>query len=492
MADYRGLEAACCDDLNPQSDNLLEAIKANASLDAPCLIDAAAGTSLTYGQLLHEVREAARIFEAKERKLAFLVARNTVDSVLVYLALLQAGHTVCLWSEGTDTEALQASVDLYAPHFIAGVTKLPAKHYTSMNACGEISVAVRRDDTNLEINDNTAILLTTSGSTGSSKLVRLSHKNIVANALSIKRYLKLTPTERAITMLPLSYSYGLSVLNSHLVSGASIVLNQEPVVSREFWRTFKTHECTSLVGVPYIHQTLLKIAIYRKPPPSLRYVTQAGGRLDPNVSREIHGSLCAHGIPFFVMYGQTEATARISFIPPDDLPMRFESIGRAIPGGELSVVNDCGETCAPRQVGQLLYRGPNVMMGYAECPADLARGDELDGQLLTGDLGFYDEAGFFFLTGRMKRIAKILGMRVSLDEVEAFLAGWCPTAVVERNETIRCFYELSNHHHALKMQKELSERLGLQSDFLDFQAVEKLPRTLNGKLDYQKLAALHE
>jgi acyl-coenzyme A synthetase/AMP-(fatty) acid ligase len=132
------------------------------------------------------------------------------------------------------------------------------------------------------------------------------------------------------------------------------------------------------------------------------------------------------------------------------------------------------------------------MMGYAECPADLARGDELDGQLLTGDLGFYDEAGFFFLTGRMKRIAKILGMRVSLDEVEAFLAGWCPTAVVERNETIRCFYELSNHHHALEMRKELSERLGLQSDFLDFQAVEKLPRTPNGKLDYQKLAALHE
>jgi long-chain acyl-CoA synthetase len=492
MADYRGLKATCGDDSTPQSSNLLEAIKANASLEAPCLIDGATGNTVTYGQLLHEVRETARAFESKERKLAFLVAQNTVDSVLVYLALLQAGHTVCLWSAGTDTQAMQASVDLYAPHFIVGMTELRAKHYASMDALGAIPVATRSDDTKLAISHNTAILLTTSGSTGSSKLVRLSHRNIVANALSIKRYLKLTPTERAITMLPMSYSYGLSVLNSHLVSGASIVLSQEPVVSREFWQTFKTRECTSLVGVPYIHQTLLKIGIYRKPPPSLRYVTQAGGRLDPGVSREIHGSLCAHGIPFFVMYGQTEATARISFIPPDELPTRFESIGKAIPGGELSVVDECGKSCAPLQVGQLLYRGPNVMMGYAECPADLARGDELDGQLLTGDLGFYDEAGFFFLTGRMKRIAKILGMRVSLDEVEAFLAGWCPTAVVERNETIRCFYELSNHHHALEMRKELSERLGLQSDFLDFQAVEKLPRTPNGKLDYQKLAALHE
>lgn len=490
MGNSRGLEVDCRNSSNLKCRNLLEAIRAAALPDSPCLIDSTSGNYLTYMQVLQEVEKRARSFEAATHKLAFLIASNTVDTVLTYLSLLQSGHTICFWNEATDTQALQKAIELYSPHFVVGTGTLPEKDYLFVDVPGTAPIATRQNEPTVGIHSDTAILLTTSGSTGSSKLVRLSHNNIVTNAFSIKQYLGLTPADRAITMLPLSYSYGLSVLHSHLVSGASIVLNQEPVVTREFWQTFKSHSCTSLVGVPYTHQTLLKMGVYRKPPSSLRYVTQAGGRLDPVVAREIHENLSQHGIPFFVMYGQTEATARISFLPPEELPSRLGSIGRAIPGGELSVIGESGEELSAREVGQILYRGPNVMMGYAECSADLARGDELGGRLMTGDLGFYDEDGFFFLTGRLKRIAKLLGMRVSLDEVEALLAEWCPTAVIEGDDKVRCFYEHHNHLHVNEMLRVLSEKLEVPADMLEFHAIQQLPRTPNGKLDYQKLEAL--
>lgn len=473
-----------------QFKNLLEGIRANAVPQSPCLIDVATASNLTYAQVLQEAHERARYFEAPGPRLAFLVAGNSVDTVLNYLALIQAGHTICLWNDSADNQALRAAIDLYTPHFVIGAAGSPETHYTLVSMPEAPSFAMRRDQTVLEIYPDTAILLTTSGSTGSSKLVRLSHRNIIANACSIRQYLQISPTERAITMLPLSYSYGLSVLHSHLISGASIVLNQEPVVTRKFWHAFKTHGCTSLVGVPYTHQTLLKMGVYRTPPPSLRYVTQAGGRLETTVCQEIHAQLSRHGIPFFVMYGQTEATARMSFLPPEELPARLGSIGRAIPGGELSVVDDSGKALPPRQVGQIRYRGPNVMLGYAEGPTDLARGDELGGQLLTGDLGYCDDDGFLFLTGRMKRIVKLLGRRISLDEIESLLAEWCPTAVIDRGDKVRCYFEDHNRHHTETMHRVLSSKLNVPGDLLEFHSIQQLPRTPNGKLDYQQLEAL--
>lgn len=490
MGDARDLEMVTRASLFSEKGQLIETIRNNAAPGATCLVDVATSTALTYAQLLGAVDEIARTFQSDGRKLAFLVARNTLDTVVAYLALIQAGHVVCLWNATTDSEALQRSVQLYSPFFVVNSPVTLASGYKCLRLRHGIQAAVSCQDSALLIDERTALLLTTSGSTGSSKLVRLSHRNISSNACSIARYLEISPADRAITMLPLSYSYGLSVLHSHLICGASIVLNEEPVVTRDFWDAFKTHECSSLVGVPHTHQTLLKMGIYRRPPTCLRYVTQAGGRLDAAMASEIHTSLLQHRIPFFVMYGQTEATARISYLPPEYLPKRPGSIGIAIPGGTLSVVNELGEQCRALEVGQISYCGPNVMMGYADGPADLARGDDLNGQLLTGDLGFYDEAGFFFLTGRVKRIAKILGMRVNLDEVEAFLAKYFPAAVVERAGKISCFVEKADSAEINQIQNILRDKLILSGDSINIQVVEKLPRTANGKLDYPKLEVI--
>jgi len=472
----------------------LAEIEANSFPDAVCLLDGRAGAEVTYGQLAHDVKVAAKVFEADKRRLAFLYATSSVDTVIAYLALIHAGHAVYLVGDGTDETALTQAVDLYAPDIVVGAKYSLPKDYVGTSEQRIPHVAFRRTENNRALHPHLTLLLGTSGSTGSCKLVRLSYRNVISNAHAIKQYLGISSSDRAITMLPLSYSYGLSVLHSHLVAGASIVLNQDPVVTREFWQAFNQRSCTSLAGVPYTHQTLLKLGIYRRAQQSLRYVTQAGGRMDVDTTREIHTLLSQRSIPLIVMYGQTEATARISYLPPEQLPVRVGSIGRAIPGGELTIVDESGTSRGVREIGEVLYRGPNVMMGYAESPTDLSRGDELSGVLRTGDLGDCDEEGFLFLTGRMKRIAKVLGLRISLDEVEAFLAATCLTAVVESHDKIRCFCEinadLNTDIDLAQLQKTVSEKLGLATDYVDLQAIATIPRTANGKFDYPKLEAL--
>ena len=272
----------------------------------------------------------------------------------------------------------------------------------------------------LEVHPDLALLLTTSGSTGSPKLVRLTLRNLAANAESIAQYLQLTPQERPITSLPMSYSYGLSVINSHLQVGATIVFTEDGVLQREFWDAVDQHHCTSFAGVPYTYQMLLQTGLLNKKGSSLRTLTQAGGRLEERYIQQMYDLAMARGWKFMVMYGQTEATARISYVPFERLGGKVGSVGIAIPNGLLSV---------DEHTGELVYRGPNVMLGYAECRDDLAKGDELHGVLRTGDLARQDDDGYFYITGRLKRFLKLFGKRFNLDDVEKILSRRFETSV---------------------------------------------------------------
>jgi long-chain acyl-CoA synthetase len=475
---------------NPAGVGIVRSILERADPTAPCLIDGPTGIMHTYYDVLKSITHCSKSFANDRKKLAFLAAANTVDSVLAYLTLLDLGYAIYLSNQDSDPANLSDAIERYKPDILAGFDVAPLRDYEIQQSGLALPVAQRRSDTATQLHPDLAILLSTSGTTGSCKFVRLSHTNILANAHSIATYLGLTPTDRAISMLPLAYSYGLSVLHSHLVSGASIVLSQDPIVAREFWQAFNRQGCTSLVGVPYTHQTLLKLGIFRRPPKSLRYVTQAGGRLDPALALEIHTLLSVHSIPFFVMYGQTEATARIAYLAPEQLPTKVGSIGKAIPGGALSIINQGNKPAGAHTTGEVVYRGPNVMMGYAESPVDLSRGDDQGGVLRTGDLGFFDQEGFFFLTGRMKRIAKILGMRINLDEVEALLGTLCPVAAVEVNDAIHCFYRGDSGCDIEQMRSFITAKLNLPSDYIVFRPIREIPRLSNGKCDYQTLATL--
>ncbi len=269
--------------------------------------------------------------------------------------------------------------------------------------------------------------------------MRLSEQNVRANAESIAGYLGLTPDERPITSLPLHYSFGLSVLNSHLLAGAVVVLSGDSVLQRPFWDAFRAHGCTSLAGVPFTYQMLERVGFRDMDLPTLTTLQQAGGALDLHLTRVYAEHMARLGRRFFVMYGQTEATARIAYVPPERLLDKLGSAGIAIPAGRLRIDADESASRAARSTGEIIYEGPNVMLGYASDPDDLRRGDDLHGVLRTGDIGYLDEDGFLFLVGRSKRIAKVFGLRVNLDEVEVALRESGPAAVVGGSDAIWAF-----------------------------------------------------
>lgn len=289
--------------------------------------------------------------------------------------------------------------------------------------------------------------------------------------------------------LPFHYSYGLSVLNSHLRSGAALALTTDGPLSPQFWNICRQAECTSMAGVPYSYQIFHRLNLDSLNVPSLKTMTQAGGALAPELIREFHGLMARRGGRFFVMYGQTEATARMAILPHQALPARLGSAGLPIPGGSFSIETEDGSPALePNVRGELVYRGSNVMMGYATGREDLSLGDELKGELHTGDMCYLDEGGFLFVAGRMKRDAKVAGLRINLDEVEAMLKDNGPTAAVAGSNKILIYCEYGDRDFHARLRSDVARRLNLNHNALEFRRIAALPLNSNGKIKYSGLA----
>ena len=364
----------------------------------------AGGTALTYAALADLVSAAGGRL-GTGRRLVLIAAENSLDALVTYLGALHAGH-VPLLAPGDRLQHLDGLIEAYDPDVVAGRGESGWR------------VTSRRALPAHDLHPELALLLTTSGSTGSPKLVRLSHENLDSNAAAIVEALGVRETDRAITSLPMHYCYGLSVVNSHLGAGAAVVLTDLSVVDPCFWSLFDEAAATTLAAVPHSFDLLDRSGFGQRAHPSLRVVTQAGGRLTPDRVQRYAALGRERGWDLFVMYGQTEATARMAVLPPDLLEARPETVGRPVPGGSfrldpLSEV-DCG-------LGELVYSGPNVMLGYAESVLDLARGREVD-ELRTGDLARVGPDGLVEIVGRRSRFAKVLGLRIDLDQVERDVA----------------------------------------------------------------------
>ncbi|GGU38892.1 non-ribosomal peptide synthetase [Lentzea flava] len=407
--------------------------------------------ALTYAELDRRVAAAAERL-GTTRRLVLLAAENDVESIVCYLAALRGRHPVVLAAA-------------------AQVPGLVAAYDPDVVISG--SWTERHEGTVHELHPELALLLSTSGTTGSPKLVRLSADNLAANAASIGSYLDIRASDRAITSLPLHYCYGLSVVNSNLARGAGLVLTGRSVIEPEFWDLVRSHGVTSLHGVPHTFGLLDSIGFEDMDLPSLRYVTQAGGRLAPaDVVR--YASLgAARGWQFFVMYGQTEATARMAYLPPSLAVTHPSAIGVAVPGGELSIDD-----------GELVYRGANVMLGYARCADDLALG-RTTFELRTGDLGSFED-GVFSVTGRKNRFVKPFGLRVDLDQVErSLLADGLRVACSGDDEGL-VVAVLGDADRAARLIRALT---GLPAPAVRAYAVTSFPLLSNGKIDYRAVAA---
>ena len=427
------------------------------------------GARISYGELARRADAFAATL-GPHRRLLMIEAANEIEPLIAYLGALRNGHPVLMSSGGGHNARI---ADTYRPDAIFEKT-----------GAGWPTRLLPHDPE--PMHPDLAVLLTTSGSTGAVKLARLSHRAVEANAASIVEFLDVSPDDRAITTLPIHYSYGLSVVTSHLSVGAQILLTDRSVMDSGFWDFFRAEEATSLAGVPYTYELFDRIGLSGLALPSLRVMTQAGGRLPPEVAERYGRWASEHGVRFFVMYGQTEATARMAYMPPDPLLESPGSIGRAIPGGAFRLIDEEGFEVVDAGVeGELVYTGPNVMMGYAEDRQDLIRGQDL-AELMTGDLATFDDEGFYRITGRKSRFSKLFGLRISLDELEAAARRRDVQAAAAGDDKLLALAVVGGRVPE-GLERALAAEIGLPSSALKVVAVDALPRLPSGKTDYMAI-----
>jgi acyl-coenzyme A synthetase/AMP-(fatty) acid ligase len=455
--------------------------------DRPAAIDDE-GHVLSYGELAQIfVRLAVKV---PTRTVALVLTRNTLGCIAAIVALIKQGVVPIL----LDASASDATVKLYLVRYQPEVMVVPTamQEQYPLHACllsifDYTVLATGVEQNRPLVHPDLTLLLSTSGSTGNPKLVRQSRLNVLSNAEAIVGYLRIGPADRPVTSLPLHYTYGFSILSSHLHAGATLLVTERSVMEKSFWEFFSEAGGTSFAGVPYTYQMLKRLGFMRKNPGSLRTLTQAGGKLADNLVREFVEYAGQTGIDFFVMYGQAEATARISYVPPALALEKAGSIGVAIPGGEMFLVDPAGREITSVGVeGQLGYRGANVSMGYAENRTDLARGDERDGTLLTGDLARRDVDGYYYITGRLSRIVKLFGKRLNLEDLEQICLDLVPEVACLGTED-RVTICITQAQHKAALPRLLAERTAIHASAYQVRVVDSLPRTPAGKTDYQAL-----
>jgi acyl-CoA synthetase (AMP-forming)/AMP-acid ligase II len=446
------------------------------------------GLSFTYGQINDICLRWSQYM--KPRSLTLCLCNNEIGSLLAYLTCLQHGIVPVMLDGSKDLDLVNNLLDVYQPNYIwlpdARVNEFSFEHVYSEYGYSLLSV----NKETIELHPDLALLLTTSGSTGSPKLVRLTYENIKSNAISIADYLNITSEERPITSLPMYYSFGISVLNSHLISGATILLTDKSIAQKEFWSFLKENNATSLSGVPYTFEMLKRLRFFRMDLPSLKTITQAGGKLRADLVKEYIDGAIDTNKQFIVMYGQTEATARMSYLPWEVASEKYSSIGIAIPGGKFELQDENHNIIECSDVdGELVYIGANVSMGYAETKLDLSKGDENNGILYTGDIARRDADGYYYITGRMKRFVKVFGNRVNLDATEQILkSSGFDCACVGVDEKITIFVTDIQNEQAIK--DLLLQKTGLNTRAFEVREIENFPISSSGKILYAELSKL--
>ena len=435
------------------------------------------GSLITYKELKKLVEDFGNNFE--NRSLVFLLGSNNLASLVCYLSCLEYDLVPLLLSENINDAQLSNLIDVYSPKYIFSKRILDNDSYSLQASFDKSSLFLNDKVRKANLHNDLALLSTTSGSTGSSKLVKLTKKNIQSNAESISDYLEISCEDRAITSLPINYSYGMSIINSHLVSGGSIILSSLSMMEENFWRSINDFSATSLAGVPFHYEMMLRLGIDNLNIPTIKKMTQAGGKLNYKKALKLNNSLQMKGIDFYIMYGQTEATSRMTYLPYRFIKKKIGSIGVPIPNGEISLDNKDSE---------IIYKGKNVSLGYAFNCKDLAKGDVNNKILKTGDLARKDKDGFLYIIGRKLRETKIYGHRINLDELEIlFKNNGIKCACLSLNNKIIIFH---NQKIITKIWKSILDSTTLNLNYFKTHYLKKIPINENNKTSYKKLEKL--
>lgn len=453
-----------------------------------------AGNTISYSELATLEKEFA---DVAKRKLCFNLCHNSIGSLAGYACMINAGIVPVMIADDIDEELLQNLMDTYEPDYLWIPDRLLEKYseYEVIVSKYEYNlVATLYSSNEVLLYEELALLLTTSGSTGSPKLVRQSYANILANTRSIVEYLELDESERPITTLPMNYTYGLSIINSHLYVGATILLTDKTLMQKEFWHFFKDQRATSFGGVPYTYEMLKKLRFFRMDLPSLKTMTQAGGKLIPELHKEFAEFAENTGRNFVVMYGQTEATARMAYLPAERALEKAGSMGIAIPGGKFSLIDTSNNVIEESNVvGELVYEGANVTLGYAESRKDLSKGDERNGRLETGDMAKRDIEGFYYIVGRKKRFLKMFGKRVNLDEVDGLIKSEFQGVECASTGIDDKMYIFVNNEALLdKVREYISLKIQINASGIKTKYIESIPKNDAGKTLYKELEQYYD
>jgi acyl-coenzyme A synthetase/AMP-(fatty) acid ligase len=426
-----------------------------------------------------------------KRSLIFMLCENSLGCLAGLVAFLNNQSVPLLLDAKRDAATVSELMKVYRPKHIYLPSYLSPNFPPYKKQLESYGYTLLRTEyaPTVPLYDNLALLLTTSGSTGSPKLVRLSYKNLSTNGESIITYLDIDASERPITTLPMHYSYGFSIVNSHLLTGATVLLTNESIVQKKFWDFFRNAKATSFSGVPYTFEMLKRMRFNRMELPSLKTMTQAGGKLSLDLTREFAEYAKERGIRFFVMYGQSEAAPRMSYLPAEFALTKCGSIGKPVPGGEIHLVDDKNNPIEePGRRGELVYHGDNVFLGYSESVEDLAKGDEQNGVLFTGDIAWRDEAGFYYIESRKKRFIKLFGTRVSLDEAEQFIKKTVSDCACTGSDDLMMIY-VTERGREKEIRQMIVKKTGIHPSAFNVTYIPSIPKNAAGKTLYSKLQA---
>jgi acyl-coenzyme A synthetase/AMP-(fatty) acid ligase len=445
------------------------------------------GQSITYRELYHHSTKVYKLIN--RRCLVFCLCKNELGSLAGYVSFLSNKVVPLLLDASLEKELLHKLIGLYKPAFlwlpVSRLEDFPTNE--KVYECYGYALIRCMTEVNFTLHEDLALLFTTSGSTGSPKLVRISYENLSSNATAIAQYLSITKDERPVTVLPMHYSYGLSVINSHLIKGATILLTSRSLIEKEFWAFIKSEAATSLSGVPYTYEILKKLRFTSMDIPSINTLTQAGGKLSDALCEEFAEYSSKTSKKFFVMYGQTEATARMSYLPSQFSLIKTGSIGKPIPGGRFELVDEKNELIEESNaIGELVYYGKNVSMGYAYSSDDLQKADENKGVLYTHDLAVRDEDGFYFIKGRKNRFIKLFGNRIGLDETEQLLKNIVDECACV-GEDDRMLIYITDPAKEAEVCEYLSTKTGINRKAFSARYITSIPKNTSGKTLYSQL-----
>ena len=441
------------------------------------------GVTISYGELCDFCYEFSHFIV--KRTLIFILSENSIGSFAGYIASLSSRVVPLIIDCTIDRKLLDNLIELYKPEFLWIPTRFIDKFSYSPILDKYNYLLLKTNHTTYGLYKELSLLLPTSGSTGSPKLVRHSYKNVDVNARNVAELFELSEKERAIVILPMHYTMGLSVISSHIYAGATVLLIRKTLTDKAFLQFITGQKATSFTGVPYSYEILYKLHFFRMNLPELKTITQGGGKLNSKLFQEYAEFSASTGKKFIATYGQTEGTARMAYLPANMALQKNGSIGQAIPQGELFLVDEKHNLIHDAYVsGEMVFKGENVTLGYALTGEDLIKGDENHGILYTGDIAYRDNDGYYFIVGRMKRFVKIYSFRISLDEIEYLVKSeFNIDCYCTGNDTLLQIF-ITDNTRQKEIKDFLVKKTQLFHKVFEINKVDKIERTASGKISY--------